>query len=95
MRNDEKKACVIVYQQEKESRSTSDMTGQRQPASVDSARMTRPAINYTQKTSKYTTSATSVVEVDRCRKQHYKVNVWVDGKEVKAVVDTAAEDHHI
>jgi len=68
-RNDEKKkACSIVYPQEQESRSMSDMTGQRQPASLVRARMTRPALNYTQETSKHTTSATSVVKVDRCRK---------------------------
>jgi len=48
------------------------------------------AINCTGMTLKHTTSAASVVEVDRCRKS-LQIKVAVDDIEVAAVVDSAAE----
>jgi len=69
----------------------SDVAKQKRHAILGNARMKRSAMCYPLKTSKDTTIATSVVEVEICQKPHYKVKVGVDNNEVEAVVDTCSE----
>ena len=82
---------VVANQKELEVGDVSDVARQKRHVISGNARMMRTAMCYPMKTSKDTTSATSVVEVERCQKPHYKVKVGVDNNEVEAVVDTCSE----
>ena len=91
--SDEMKACVpvVTHQKEQEVGDVSDVADQKWSVSLGIAKKTLPTMCYPRRTSKHTTSATNGVEVQRCQKPHYTVKVGVEGKEVAAVVDTAAE----